>query len=185
MDCQEYLLRASDHLDGRTAADESEQIETHRSSCGRCRRSSETLEAGRSLLQSLPDLEVPSDFRARLNHRIFHLEDGAHIARESSGSGATLASVFAMAVVLAVTAWAPAIGSQSPAVELPAVVVASPPASSFTPVPFAPTFPRDLSIFSTTEFQDGIWGDSHNLLREYAPILDRRRDLPIVRVGIE
>lgn len=185
MDCQEYLLRFSDYLDGRTAAAELDEIESHRSSCERCCRYSETLEAGRTLLQTLPDLDVPPDFRARLNHRIFHLEDGAHIARESMGSGATMASVLTMALVLAITAWAPVFGSAAPSVELPAVVVADPPEPSFTPVPFAPTFPRDLSIFSTTEFQDGIWGDSHNLLREYSPILDRRREPPFVRVGIE
>jgi len=185
MDCQEYLLRFSDHLDGRTAGDESERIEMHRSECDRCSRYSQTLEAGRSLLQTMPDLDVPPDFRARLNHRIFHLEDGAQIARESSGSAATMASVFTMALLLAVSAWAPALGSIQPSVELPAVVVGEPPTPDFTLVPYTPTFPRDLSIFTTTEFQDGIWGDSHDLLREYAPILDRRRPSAHVRVGIE
>ena len=96
-----------------------------------------------------------------------------------------MASVVTMALLVALSAWAPTLGRAEPFVELPALVVETPPTPSFTLVPYAPTFPRDLSIFSTTEFQDGIWGDSHQLLREYAPILDRRRDASVVRVGIE
>ena len=62
---------------------------------------------------------------------------------------------------------------------------AEPPAAAFTPAEPTPTFPKNLSIFTETEFQDGIWGDSHKLLREYSPILDHRRSQPLIRVGIE
>jgi hypothetical protein len=90
-----------------------------------------------------------------------------------------------VAALIAVAAWAPTIGQPAPTLELPAVVVAAPPAASFTPAQASPTFPRNLSIFTTTEFQDGIWGDPHNLLREYSPILEHRRSQPLIRVGIE
>jgi len=185
MDCQEYLSRFSEYLDGRTEADVSSEIEEHRSQCERCSRYSHTLEAGRGILQALEPLEVPADFRPRLHHRIYHIEDGAPIARHSLRSGATMVSVFAMAVLVAVSAWAPVIRSPEASIELPAIVVADPAPPSFTPVPSTPTFPRNLSIFTTSEFQDGIWGNSHDLLREYSPILDRRRSQPHVRVGIE
>jgi hypothetical protein len=185
MDCQEYLSRFSEYLDGRAETHVSRDIEEHRSQCERCSRYSRTLEAGRSILQSLEPLDVPADFRPRLHHRIYHLEDGASIARQSLRSGATMVSVLTMAVLVAVSAWAPAIRLPDASIELPAVVVAEPPQPSFTLEPANPTFPRNLSIFTTSEFQDGIWGNSHDLLREYSPILERRRDQPIVRVGIE
>jgi hypothetical protein len=185
MDCQEYLLRFSEYLDGRTEEAVSKEIEVHRSGCERCDRYSRTFEAGRKILLSLDSLDVPVDFRPRLNHRIYHLEDGASIARQSLRSGATMVSVLTMAVLVAVSAWAPAIGLPERVVELPAVVVAAPSPPSFTQEPVRPTFPRNLSIFTTAEFQDGIWGNTHDLLREYSPILDRRRDQGMVRVGIE
>jgi hypothetical protein len=112
------------------------------------------------------------------------------MANESSSpksalrSGARLGSVLSVAALIAAAAWAPSVRQPPAAVELPAVVVAEPPAASFTPTGTTPTFPRNMSIFTTTEFQDGIWGDSHNLLREYSPILEHRRQ-PLIRVGIE
>jgi hypothetical protein len=186
MDCQQFLARFSEFFDGRAEAGVLEEMEAHRACCERCRRYSYILETGGNLLRGLPALDVPPDFRPRLDHRIFHLEDGASIAKQSLTSGARMVSVVAVAVFVALSAWAPTMSRSEPvAVELPAVVVADPPAPSFTPNEPKPTFPRNLSIFTTTEFQDGIWGDPHDLLREYSPILDRRRTQPLVRVGIE
>ena len=185
MDCQLYLARFSEHLDGRTLAEFSEEMEAHRSSCESCRRYAEVLEAGTKLFRELPALDLPTDFHPRLEHRIHHLEDGAAIASDSLGTGATTFAVLAVAAVLAVSAWAPKMGPGGHSVELPPVVVAEPQAPAFTPSPSAPTFTRKLSLFTTQEFRDGIWGDSHRMLREYSPISDRRRDQTLVRVGIE
>jgi anti-sigma factor RsiW len=185
MDCQNFLARFSDFTDGRAEEAVSREMEAHRSCCERCRRYSDTIEAGMELLRGLPALEVPPDFRPRLNHRIFHLEDGVSLARPSLGSGATMASVLAVAGLVALSAWAPAVGDFEPVMDLPAVVVADPPDAAFTPTQPNPTFPRSRSFFTTTEFQDGIWGNSHDLLREYSPVLDRRRNQALVRVGIE
>ena len=185
MDCQQYLSQFSEFFDGGAEAGVSEEMEAHRSACERCRRYADTLEAGGDLLRALPTLDVSPDFRPRLDHRIFHLEDGAFIARESMGTGATTVSVLGVAVLVALSAWAPAVNFVGRAVELPAVVVAEPPAASFTLTRNNPTFPRNISLFETTEFQDGIWGDSHGLLREYSPILERRRNQALIRAGVE
>ena len=184
MDCKQYLARFSEFFDGRTSSGLSKEMEAHRAACERCRQYSETLQAGGELLRTLPTLDVPQDFRLRLDHRILHLEDGASMARESMGTGATTISVVAVAVLVALSAWAPAVGVTDSTAVLPTVVVESPP-PSFAPARADPTFPRNRSLFTTTEFQDGIWGNSHDLLREYSPILERRRDQPLVRVGIE
>lgn len=185
MDCQLYLAKFSEFLDGRTGVEVSREMEAHRSSCQACSRYSEVVETGSRLIRELPSLDVPGDFHPRLDHRIYHLEDGASIARESVGTGATTVSVLAVAALLALSAWAPAAGDSEAAVDLPAVVVGEPSAPTFTPARSNPTFTRQLSLFSTREFNDGIWGDSHTLLREYSPISDRRRDLVQVRTGIE
>ena len=186
MECMEYLARFSDFIDGRTEVSVTQEMELHRSTCEQCMKYSCTLEAGRELLRSLPDIEVPSDFRLRVEEQIQSLSSGtgALTPNGSLGSGARGFAVLAVAGLMILAAWAPTFAPSEEAVNLPPVVVESP-AASFTPSEQNPTFPGNLSIFTTTEFQDGIWGDSHDLLREYSPIMDRRRDPAAIRVGIE
>jgi hypothetical protein len=133
----------------------------------------------------LPVLDVPDDFKPRLSHRIFHIEDGANIAKETLGSGATTLSIMAVAVLLAFTAWTPRAGETVPSLELPPIVVAGPPARSFTPGPPRSTFSRSPSFFTTADFQDGPWGDTHQLLFEYSTLSGRRRGPALSRVGIQ
>jgi hypothetical protein len=161
-------------------------MELHRSTCEQCRNYSSALEAGRELLRSLPEIDVPPDFHLRLEDQIRRLSSGpAGISSNGSlGSGARGFAVLAVAGLMILAAWAPTLSSAGDAVDLPPVVVESP-SPSFTPPERNPTFPRNLSIFTTTEFQEGIWGDSHDLLREYSPIMERRRDTAVIRVGIE
>lgn len=183
MDCQEYLRQFSDHHDGLTDAELSKAMEEHRSTCVSCRRYAETLESGAGALRSLPTLEVPADFRARLDHRIFHIEDGPSIAKESLGTGATTVSILAVAAVLAVAAWAPVVGSPVPMPELPPVVVQRPPPPTPSPEAARPAFSGSRSPFGTSEFREGIWGDPHQLLREYSSLSARRRSGAVVRTG--
>lgn len=184
MDCQEYLARFSEYVDGRIEAESLEEMEAHRLTCLPCGRYSRLLEAGTELLRSSAPVEVPDDFRPRLDHRILHVEDGAAIARESHGTGATTVSVLAVAVLLALSAWAPVITVTAPTLELPPLV-AHAPHVIFTPAFSGPTFSRNASVFPTTEFQDGFWGDSHQLLREYSNLSEPRRDYLLVRTGIQ
>ncbi len=157
MDCQLYLAQFSEFFDGRAEPGVSKEMEAHRSACEACRRYSEIVKAGGNLLRALPPLDLPGDFRPRLDHRIFHVEDGASIALEdgdsnatgSMGTGATTVSVLAVAVLVALSAWAPAVHFAEPAVDLPAVVVFQRPAAPFTPARTGPTFPRNLSPFGT------------------------------------
>ncbi|MGD2123255.1 MAG: zf-HC2 domain-containing protein [Gemmatimonadota bacterium] len=185
MDCQKFLARFSDFLDGDLDDEAAGEMERHRSSCERCRRYARTLQSGIELLRSLPPLDVPRDFHPRLDRRLFSRDDQGPDSRSPLGSGATLGAVLSVAALVAIAAWAPSIRLSTPIMDLPAVVVAEPPAASFTPAQPRPTFPRNLSLFTTAEFQDGIWGDPHKLLREYSPILEHRRSQPLLRVGIE
>ena len=183
MDCKEYLARFSEFYDQRTDAAVSQEMEAHRAGCLGCGRYSETLESGTQILRALPPLEIAVDFRPRLDHRIYHLEDGASIARESLGTGATSVSVLAIAILVALSAWSPVVTVTTAAPELPAVVVAEPPTPAFTLGSTTPTFSKSLSLFSDPEFQDAVWGSSHQVLFEYSPISDRRRNQAAMRLG--
>lgn len=185
MECSEYVAVSSEFRDGRAKRELSEEIEAHLSVCPRCRRYQRALEKGVRLLRTLPDLEVPEDFRARLVHRIYHIEDGAHIARETLGSGATTLSVFAVALLLAVAAWTPRNRVVQPSIELPPVLVAAPRPAPFTPTSRRSTFPRGPSVFTAAGFQDGPWGDTHQVLFEYSSLSERRRSAVLSRVGIQ
>lgn len=186
MDCQEYLARFSDFFDERADATVSSEMEAHRRDCPTCCRYFHTLEAGLKVLRGLDLLEIPPDFRPRLDHRIYHLEDGASIAKETLGTGATTVSVLAVAVLVALSAWSPVVKATAPAAELPPVVVAEPPPMPvFTPAPTAPTFSRGLSLFPDAGFPNAVWGNSHEVLFEYSTISDRRRSQAALRTGTQ
>ena len=185
MQCAEYLALSSEFRDGLTREPQVGEIEAHLASCPDCRRYHLALEKGVDLLRALPPLDVPDDFKPRLRHRIYHLEDGATIVRESQGSGATTFSVMALAVFFAFIAWAPRAGAEGPSVELPPVVVGGPPHRAFTPSPRKSTFPKSPSLFTTADFQDGPWGDTRQLLFEYSSLSERRRGSSLSRVGIQ
>jgi len=185
MECSEFLALSSEFRDGRVRADVAGEVEAHLASCPVCRRYGVALEQGVDLLRALPEMDVPDDFKARLTHRIYHVEDGSRIAQETLGSGATTLSVLAVAVVLAFAAWTPRAGFRGPSLELPAVVVTAPPQRTFTPEHRRSTFPRGPSIFTTAEFEDGPWGDTHRLLFEYSSLSARRRSAILSGVGIQ
>ena len=185
MQCSEYLALSSDFRDGRIKGNLEGELEAHLAGCHRCRRHQVALEKGVDLLRALPTLDVPDDFEPRLSHRIYHIEDGASIAREALGSGATTLSVVGVAVLLALAAWTPWTGGDEPTLELPAVVVGTPPVRTFTPGPRRSAFSRNSSIFARTDFQDGPWGDTHQVLFEYSSLFERRRSPALTQIGIQ
>lgn len=185
MHCSEYLALFSDFRDGRTEEAQSREIEEHLRVCPRCEEHFSAVERGVSLLRSVPEVDLPPDFHPRLRHRLFHLHDSARIATESLGSGATTLAVLAVAAVLAIAAWAPRAGAGPATVELAPLVVAAPATDSFTPAPRASTFFRDPSFITRVDFQDGPWGDTHQLLFEYSSLSERRRSTPLTRIGIQ
>ena len=183
MDCQEYLRKFSDYFDGPADTELSRAMEEHRTACAGCARYVEILVAGAGALRNLPPIDLPNDFRARLDHRIFHIEDGPSIARESLGTGATTVSILALAALLAVSAWAPVVGTPRPMAELPALIVEGPDRPALTQDSASTSFHRSRSLFVTNEFREGIWGNPHELLREYSSLSERRRAETVVQVG--
>jgi len=184
MDCPDYLERFSEYADGYAGEDLRREMEDHRAVCPRCREYHRALREGTELLRSLPPLDVSPDFHARLDHRIFHIEDGATIARETLGSGATVVAILAVASLLTLAAWAPFL-TAPPMVDLPAVVAVPPHAPAFTLPPPGPRFTRSLSAFSNAGFQEGIWGEAHSLLFQYSVLSERRRGFDPARSGVQ
>jgi predicted anti-sigma-YlaC factor YlaD len=185
MECSEFLERFSDYFDDRADAGVIAEMDEHLSRCADCRRYHRTMEEGLRLARELPALDVPRDFRARLKHRIYHLEDGSAIARQRLGSGATAFSVLAIAVLMAVVAWIPTREGGLSGVDLPPLVVSAPPPASVAPGYTPPTLSRSLSAFTSSEFQEGIWGDPHRLLFRYSPISERRQGVFPARLGLQ
>lgn len=136
MDCAELLATFSDYRDRRLDPDERARIDEHLERCASCRRYRRVVDRGVLALRRLPVQPVPDDFRPRLQHRIFHLEDDEALNRRSSTSGTSGTAAVTMAVLLALAAWGPAIHDEPAAVTLPPIVVeerSAPPAEAGLP----------------------------------------------------
>jgi hypothetical protein len=119
----------------------------------------------------MPRAELNESFRMRLQHRLFHLEDGGSGAQPGRGSAIPVVTVLGMAVLLTAVAWSPRIASGVPEVDLPAIIVSGPPLidpllelDAFGPTPVS----SDL-------FSGGLWSDANDLLYEYSPMSERYR----------
>ena len=144
--------------------------------CGKCARYQEVVSRSVALLHAMPRAELAESFRPRLQHRLFHLDDGGAVGRPR-GSATPAVTVLGMAILLTAIAWSPTIGSGVPEVELPAIVVSGPPlldplldpdAAGLMPVSSGVPASSDL-------FPGGLWSDAKSLLYEYSPMSERYR----------
>lgn len=127
MTCQDFLGRHSEYMDGVMAPLEAELWRAHLDHCASCSRYDRVVRQASRLVRDLPEIEPSSDFHARLQHRIYNLEDGIVPVRAASGTGA--ATTLAVAVVLTILAWGPVLryaapggGSEAPATSAQAEV---------------------------------------------------------------
>ena len=153
--------------------------------CGKCARYQEVVSRSVALLQVMPRAELAESFRPRLQHRLFHLDDGGAVARPGRGSATPAVTVLGMAILLTAVAWSPTIGSGVPEVELPAIVVSGPPLLDplldplfdqlFDPDAAGPR-PVSSGVPSPSGlFPGGLWSDAKSLLYEYSPMSERYR----------
>ena len=172
MICSEFLSRFSEFYDAPIGAPERLEAEAHMASCERCARYQEVVSRSVALLHVLPRAELAESFRPRLQHRLFHLDDGGSVAQSGRGSATPAVTVLGMAILLTAVAWSPTIGSGIPELDLPAIVVSGPPMLDplLEPDAFGPT-PVSSGLFS-----GGLWSDAENLLFEYSPMSERNRE---------
>jgi hypothetical protein len=125
----------------------------------------------------MPQAELAESFRPRLQHRLFHLDDGASVTQTGRGSATPAVTVLGMAILLTAVAWSPMVGGGVPEVALPAIVVSGPP----TPAPLlgsdvlGPTPVSSDAPASSGLFPGGLWSDAKSLLYEYSPMSERYR----------
>jgi hypothetical protein len=125
------------------------------------------------------------DFRPRLQHRLYHVDEEASLRRHAS-SGTTALAVAGIAVLLTAVAWSPSLRPSAPVVELAPIVVSSPPPRAVA---------RPLLRFTDLGFQTGrgqvkgsmdLWGDAHALLFQYSRLSQRyRQSAPLQRVSLD
>jgi anti-sigma factor RsiW len=102
--CNEILALHSDYLDGQLVAHEAARVQWHLSTCSSCARYDRIVRRGLQLLREIPQASASHDFEERLQHRIYHVRDGAAIAEPRAVSGA---AALAVASVIALLAWSP------------------------------------------------------------------------------
>ena len=126
MTCSDLQDRFSDFLDGTAEPSLLGEADAHLAECMDCRRYRDVVAQGSAILRSMPPVVVADDFFPRLQHRIYHLEDGPALGQaDASGSGTTLATAVAVAVLIVLAAWSPAL-VRPPQVALAPIVVSQP-----------------------------------------------------------
>lgn len=138
VDCARFLDEYSEFRDGSLAPEESREFEAHLSGCASCARYDRVVSRGAGIFRSLPELQPSEDFAARLQHRIFHVEDEMR-APGRSFSGVPTPAVLSIAAVLAMAAFLPvlrpvadelhslpAVVARAPGADLPPLFVAGP-----------------------------------------------------------
>jgi len=167
MNCSEVVGLFTEYLDGSTSSDETATIENHLKACPSCVRYRNVVVHGGDLLRALPEPELREDFKPRLQHRLFHVDDeralGAHAA-----SGAPAMTVLGIALLLTAVAWSPTIFAGAPVVQLAPIVVDRAPERS--PFRAASTPPGTFSS-KTDELDEGLW--ENTLLYDYTPLSQR------------
>jgi hypothetical protein len=109
------LAQYSEYLDGMLPESARERFEVHLARCASCARYDRVLRRGLELARGVRPLDASPDFEQRLQHGIFHLQDGrGRRARLGPTSGAALAAVVGL---LALVTWRPLAGPELPAFE--------------------------------------------------------------------
>lgn len=183
MTCSEFVERFTEFFDGEGPEEFRADAEAHVESCSRCRRYHEVMVQGSAILRSLPEAEVSEDFKPRLQHRLYHVDDEAVLGAHTA-SGATVLTVLGMSMLLTALAWSPALRPTAPVVELPPIVVSEPPLR-LRPVN---ALPLGAAILRPAWARRGtdLWDDAQALLYEYSPLQQRyRENAPPRRAGLD
>jgi anti-sigma factor RsiW len=109
MNCQDFLGRYSEYVDGLLAPVETAMFHDHVIECDRCARYDQVMQRGLELARAIPTVEPSSDFQLRLQHRLMHVRDDMGTVGTSDGVriGSAAAVSVAVAGLLALAAWGP------------------------------------------------------------------------------
>jgi hypothetical protein len=102
--CDEVVASHSDYLDGLLPPHEAARVQWHLGVCRTCARYDRVVRCGVDLVRELPEITPSDDFAERLQHRIYHIQDGSRLQGPRTGSAV---ATFAVASVIALLAWSP------------------------------------------------------------------------------
>lgn len=129
MTCKDFLTIFSEYRDGVLDPRERRRADRHLDGCPSCRRYRRVVDDGVEALRARRPLPVSADFRPRLRHRLYHVEDGDVLgpgSPDSRGSGVSGLAAAGMALLLTIVAWSPVVRPPEVEVTLSPVVVHDP-----------------------------------------------------------
>jgi hypothetical protein len=168
VDCERFLEEYSEFRDGFLSPDEDRAFEAHLDACASCARYDRVVQRGARLLCELPELEPSEDFAARLQHRIFHVEEEMR-APGRGFSGVPTSAVASIAAVLAMAAWLPLLRSGGGLHELPPVAARAPYADHPPLLVAGPLLAHTAVLHGDLE-PDALHSRDNHLLFRYNPI---------------
>lgn len=132
MKCSEFLDRYTDFHDGALAPEESGAFHGHMTGCAACRRYDDVVTQGVELLRALPETGPGEDFRARLRHSIYTMQEERRRRLGSSARTMPLLGALALfgALFVALT-----LREEEPVVDLPPIVAEAPSPAAGEPLP--------------------------------------------------
>ena len=115
IDCPDFLDRYSDFRDQLLEPGEHAAFEQHLATCASCARYDRVVAGGIETLLRLPEVTPSPDFADRLGDRL----DMVDVMAGSTGSGAPVALVIAVAATIGAAAWLPAMRGEPQPMRLP------------------------------------------------------------------
>ena len=167
MTCYDFRDRFSDFFDGTADSSFLGEANAHLAECMDCRRYRDVVTQGSAILRSMPPVVVADDFFPRLQHRIYHLEDGPAMGQaDTVGSGTTVA----VAVLIVLAAWSPAL-VRPPQIALAPIVVSQPEprALGVRPLLLWTGSAQATQSSSVSAVDRGLWDDPQLFVR-YSPL---------------
>ncbi|HIF39038.1 MAG TPA: hypothetical protein EYQ69_07535 [Gemmatimonadetes bacterium] len=179
MKCSEFVENFSEFQDAPDDSSIKKKGEKHLLECEKCTHYSLVVVTGVRILQEIPPVELPENFWASLEHRIFHVRHGK-ILKDSRPISSITSFAVACAFVLLVVLFenSSIVGNLKPDVNLPAIVVSRPSMQQSRT-------PRSLSTIlgqpSNSRFVNRFWEDINDLIYEYSTMSERYRTSPVLR----
>ena len=128
VDCSQFLDGYSDYRDDLLDEEVRGRFDAHLAECCGCARYHRVVCRGVELFREISVPAASLDFRPRLQHRLFHLQD--ELSRAGTrASAASLVMVVLIAATLAAAAWLPVFNSRSK------TPIALPPVAALAPQP--------------------------------------------------
>jgi len=135
MDCADFLDRYSDFRDRLLDPAENAAFEGHVATCASCSRYDRVVASGIETLLRLPEVAPSDDFADRLGHRLSAVD----VMEASTGSGAPVALVIAVAATIGAAAWLPAMHRDPQPMRLPPTFAHAPYHPQLIPTVMRPT----------------------------------------------